>query len=50
MHNSDQITVKSLYLQHPKSLTLRWRPFSEWDGERVAVSLVYKDRQNIGYA
>jgi len=49
-HNSDQISVYQPYLPNHKSLTLRWRSFSEWGAERVAVSYAYKSSQYIGYA
>ena len=50
MHNSDQITVRLLYLQDHKSLTLHWCSCLKLGGDRVAVSVAYKSCQYISYA
>ena len=38
MENSIQINIQWPYLQDHKVLTLQWCSFSEWGGDRVAVS------------
>jgi len=50
MPNSDQSTVQLPYLHNHKLLTLRWRSFSEWGDDRVAVSFANKSYQYIDYA
>jgi len=50
MHNSDQITVYLTYLHDHKWLSIHWRSFSEWGGDRAAAFFAYKSWQYIGYA
>jgi len=38
MHCNDQIASELPYLQDHESLTLRWRSYSEWGKEPVALS------------
>jgi len=50
MHSSDQITSQLPYLQDKTSLTLRWRSFSAWGSDPVAVSSAYESCRYDGYA
>ena len=38
MHSNDQIASELPDLQDQKLLTLRWRSYSEWGREHVALS------------
>ena len=49
MDNSEEIAFQLPYVQDQKSLTLRWRSFSEWGSDRIACPFAYKDCQFIGY-
>jgi len=48
IHNSEQIASHLSYLQHWELLMLRWRSFSEWGCDCVAITFAYKGCQYIG--
>jgi len=50
LNGRSRISTELPYLQNHISLTLRWRSFSEWDSDRVAICLANKDCQHLGFA
>jgi len=50
LNGRSQISTELPYLQDQKSLTLRWRSFSEWDSDRVAICFANKDCEHVGFA